>query len=160
MPDPIGRTGFRLRIAADRLQKLVRSGPSGWLLLIRAQLAVARAKRMIRGRPLGELYREIARSRTPQSEPTHGDRSRILNIGNAVERTARLGVFRGQCLVRSLAIQDLADREGIPGVRIRVGVRMVDGKFLAHAWTEWGGIILGDHPEHVSAFEPLTENDA
>lgn len=157
MPDQIGRDGVVMKKGVNLFPKLLRLGPTGWLLLIRAQLAVARAKRTIRGRPVGELYREIARPRAAQSEPDPRDLSRILDIGNAVERTARLGVFRGQCLVRSLAIQDLADREGIPGVRIRVGVRMVNGELLAHAWTEWGGILLGDHPEHVSAFEALPE---
>ena len=157
VPHRIRQSGFNLGTVVTRVRKLVLSGPSGWILLARAQLAVVRATRTVRGRPLGQLYREIARPRRTQLEPDPADRSKILSIGNAVERTARLGVVRGRCLVRSLAIQDLADREGIPGVKIRVGVRMASGTLLAHAWTEWSGIIVGDHPEHVSAFRPLPD---
>lgn len=157
MPVQDGKVGSKAKRTGVRLIKLLQEGPSGWCLLVRAQSAVVRAALVVRQRPQGDLFREIAK---PDSEPVSvnpEDRARIRRIGNAVERVARLGAVRGRCLVRSLAIQDLADREGISGLRIRVGVRVVDGRFQAHAWPEWDGVVIGDHPDHVAAFDPLPD---
>ncbi len=77
----------------------------------------------------------------------------------AVERVARLGVGRGLCLVRSLALMDLLDRDGLSGGRIRIGVRRARGVFEAHAWVEWKGSVIGDDPLYVGTFLPLSGSE-
>lgn len=75
----------------------------------------------------------------------------------AVTRAARYGVFRPQCLVRSLAIQRMLRRRGIPAGSMRIGVRMRNGSFQAHAWVELRGAVLGDSPAHVRSFTQVTD---
>jgi hypothetical protein len=80
---------------------------------------------------------------------------RHLALG--VRRAAAYGVFRPLCLVRSVALNRMLDQYGFHGSRIRVGVRLVDGKFAAHAWVEYEGQVLGDDLEHVSGFAELSD---
>jgi hypothetical protein len=77
----------------------------------------------------------------------------------AMVRAARFGVFRPQCLARSVALSRMLSAHGISGGVVRVGVRRNDGEFLAHAWVELGGETLGDADEHVGTFVPLTNLD-
>jgi hypothetical protein len=77
----------------------------------------------------------------------------------AIVRAARFGVFRPQCLVRSVALSRMLTRRGIGGAIVRVGVRRTSGEFLAHAWVELAGETLGDADEHVGTFVPLTNLD-
>src|SRR5690554_909816 len=49
----------------------------------------------------------------------------IQEVGWAVTRAAVYGVFRPKCLVRSLAIQRMLRRRGIPGGRLAVGVQEI-----------------------------------
>jgi hypothetical protein len=74
-----------------------------------------------------------------------------------VRRAAAYGLFRPLCLVRSVALNRMLDQYGFHGSRIRVGVRLVDGKFAAHAWVEYEGQVLGDDVEHVRGFEELSD---
>ena len=52
--------------------------------------------------------------------------------------------LRPQCLVRSMALQRLLERDGIEGGRLVVGVRRRSGEFAAHAWVELQGRPLGE----------------
>jgi hypothetical protein len=81
-------------------------------------------------------------------------------LGMAVSRAARFGVFRPQCLVRSLALQRMIERRGIEGSRIRIGVRREGERgerLAAHAWVEYGDLILGDQDSHVASFTRLAD---
>ena len=51
----------------------------------------------------------------------------------------------------------LLERHGIRGSRVRVGVRMRNGRFAAHAWVEYGDRVLGDNEAHVGSFVELSE---
>lgn len=139
--------------------KLLGEGPRGWILLARTQMALWRAKRIIRRRPQGELYQELGRrpGAPAPADPAHGPR--VHRIGLAVDRVARLGLGRPLCLVRSLAYQSLLEAEGIPGSRIAVGVRKRSGRFEAHAWVEWNGAVVGEEPAYVATFTPLTNGE-
>ena len=134
-------------------------GPRGWLLLARAQAALWRARRLVRRRPQGELYRDLAHRPGPAlpADPVHGPR--VRRVGLAVDRVARLGLGRPLCLVRSLAYQSLLEAEGIPGSSIAVGVRKRNGRFEAHAWVEWNGAVVGEDPSYVATFSPLTDRE-
>lgn len=147
-----------------------------------------------RFRPTGQLVAPAAPA--SRAAPTESDlpeaqaalERRAVVVGRAtraIDRAARRGLFRPTCLVRSLALVRLLERWGVPGARIRIGVRrgapagegMVavespagdmlpsggaprpgpggSARVRAHAWVELGGRVIGDDPRHVATFRPL-----
>jgi hypothetical protein len=54
-----------------------------------------------------------------------------------------------------MALRQLLTRDGIDEARVRVGVQVVGGTFVAHAWVEYGGQVVGDDPASVSRYAPL-----
>lgn len=121
--------------------------------LVHAQLALSRAQREMRSLPTGEMVRDVSpRADAPTAERVEDAR----RIALAVNRAASFGLFRPKCLVKSRALRKLLDEAGIPGAQVRVGVRLREGRFLAHAWVEYGGQVVGDDPEEVAHFVPMT----
>ena len=122
---------------------------------MQAQWALLAARGMVRNRPIGSLA-------TPTMGNPPADSARLpeaRRLALAIVRAARFGVFRPQCLVRSVALsQMLADRR-ISGALVRVGVRRKNGEFSAHAWVELAGETLGDADDHVGSFVPMTNLD-
>jgi Transglutaminase-like superfamily len=122
---------------------------------MQAQWALLAARGMVRNRPIGSLATPTVGN--PAADPARLPEARRLAL--AVVRAASFGVFRPQCLVRSVALsQMLADR-GISGALVRVGVRRKNGEFSAHAWVELAGETLGDADDHVGSFVPMTNLD-
>jgi hypothetical protein len=76
-------------------------------------------------------------------------------VALGVSRAADHGVFTPTCLVRSMAITSRLLREGIEGGTLRVGVARRNGEFVAHAWVEFGGEVIGDDASAVERYEPL-----
>ena len=135
--------------------KLSRLSPRDWRELFEAQWALLVAQSTLRSRPTGSLA-------TPVHAAGRVDLARIpeaRRLALAMTRAARFGVFRPQCLARSLALSRMLTAHGITGGIVRVGVRRNDGQFLAHAWVELAGETLGDADEHVESFVPLTNLD-
>jgi hypothetical protein len=126
-----------------------------WGELLQAQWALLIAHAIVRRRPIGSLAAPTTIVRLP--DPARMPEARRLAI--AVVRAARFGVFRPQCLVRSVALSRLLTAHRIDGAIVRVGVRRAGGEFLAHAWVELAGETLGDADEHVGTFVPLTNLD-
>jgi hypothetical protein len=126
-----------------------------WGELFQAQWALLIAQAIVRRRPIGSLASPSTIVRPP--DLTRMSEARRLAI--AIVRAARFGVFRPQCLVRSVALSRLLAAHRIDGAVVRVGVRRAGGEFLAHAWVELAGETLGDADEHVGTFVPLTNLD-
>jgi hypothetical protein len=120
--------------------------------LFRAQLALARAQREMRSVPTGEMVRDESIDRHSSTANRFDDARRIAM---AVNRAANFGVFRPKCLVKSRALRKMLDAEGIDGAEVRVGVRLTDGRFRAHAWVEYNGEVVGDDPAAVAKFVPM-----
>ena len=141
--------------AAHIARKLVALSFRDWAELMQAQRALLVARGMVRNRPIGSLATPTVGN--PPADPARLPEARRLAL--AVVRAARFGVFRPQCLVRSVALsQMLADRR-ISGALVRVGVRRKNGEFSAHAWVELAGETLGDADDHVGSFVPMTNLD-
>lgn len=124
--------------------------------LIAAQLLVAT-------RPTGRLVSSetppvgaAPADPTAPAEPFTLD-PRAARLALAVSRAADYGVFHPLCLVRAVAINRMLERRGVRGSRIRIGVRVRGGRFLAHAWVEYGGSVIGDSEAHVDSFAELTD---
>ena len=102
--------------------------------------------------PTGEMVREetVPSAASPM---TRIDDARRIAL--AVNRAAAFGLFRPKCLVKSRALRNLLDADGVEGAQVRVGVQLLNGRFRAHAWVEYGGEVVGDDPAAVARFVPM-----
>ena len=149
-------------MSRTHLRKLTRLSPREWADLLEAQLALLLAQFRVWTRPTGRLVSHSSPSATeftspPISDPPGPTTARAEALALAVGRAAECGVFRPLCLVRAVALNRVLERHGITGSRVRVGVRMRNGRFAAHAWVEYGNRILGDNEAHVGSFVELSE---
>ena len=126
-----------------------------WVELIQAQWALMLAQGTVWRRPIGSLATPTTAAQA--ADPTRMPEARRLAL--SILRAARFGVFRPQCLVRSVALSNMLAARGIRGAVVRIGVRRKDGDFLAHAWVEFCGETIGDADDHVGSFVPLTNLD-
>jgi hypothetical protein len=139
---------------ASRLSKLASLSEDERRDLVRAQLALLRAQLAVWTRPHGRLVRA---ERGPVAVPDERARLTARRLAAAVSLVSRRGVFRPNCLVRSLALSRLLEREEVPGWHVRIGVRERTGQFEAHAWVELGAEVLADSSAHVASFERLAD---
>ena len=145
------RTIREYRNAVPKLRKL---SWRAWRDLASAQIAL-----------IGAQFRvwttETGRLTMPETEPAPAfvapDASIMHSktLALAISRAATYGVFRPACLVRSVSLCRLMERRGIHGAVVRVGVVKRGAGLHAHAWVEYGGIILGDDPVNVSDYAVL-----
>ena len=138
-------------MGSGALSRLSRANLPELILVAEAQLVLLRCQLQKMLRPVGSLVRADQEPEQP------GDSSRVREaseIGWAVTRAARFGVFRPQCLVRSLAIQRMLRRRGIVGSELRIGIRLEKKGMVAHAWVELCGAVIGDSTQNVSTFTP------
>jgi hypothetical protein len=131
---------------------------------MRAQAAIIKAAWKLRRIQIGNLVTtggdtaHLMSQAAPESSVRPDDATaRATELALAVGRAAAHGIVRPQCLVRSIALRNLLSERGIPGSVIRVGVRRDagGGPFVAHAWVELNGAVIGDDLAHVSRFTPL-----
>jgi hypothetical protein len=122
--------------------------------MVRAQAALLRAQREMRSRPTGEMVRD-EHVEPVTTAANRGDDARRIAL--AVNRAATFGVFRPKCLVKSRALRAMLKAAGISGAQVRVGVRLTDGRFRAHAWVEYAGEVVGDDPATVARFIPMPD---
>jgi hypothetical protein len=143
-----------LRRLATRLRRAASFSARDWRDLAVAQWALLSAQALVLTRPVGSLTSPGAEQGAPASPHSLAE---AVRLARSVTWAARYGVFRPKCLVRSLALTRLLDRRGISGGVIRVGVRMQERDFDAHAWVELDGRILGDTEAHVGSFTRLPD---
>lgn len=142
----------RYRKAAPKLLTL---GWSGWRALAKAQVALLRAERDLRRRPTGEFVRDVV-VQPPSSGRVADRHAEIRELAKALNRAATFGLFRPKCLVRSMGLRRMIDDAGISGATVRVGVQVLRGRFIAHAWVEYDGEVMGDDPALVARYVPLS----
>ena len=95
--------------------------------------------------------------------PPDGETSNLQNTLSTAQSVARMvsaaanhGLYRANCLKRSLATWWLLQRRGIRA-ELNIGVNKDDGHFSAHAWVEYMGRTLveaDDVTERFSTFGP------
>jgi hypothetical protein len=120
------------------------------------QVALLRALRDVRNRPQGDLVRKEVDATAPRPvTPEEQARARAVVLG--VSRAATYGLFVPTCLVRSMAISRRLKDAGVLGGVLRVGVARRNGQFVAHAWVELGGEVIGDDAASVERYEPLDD---
>lgn len=68
------------------------------------------------------------------------------------------GIYRANCLEKSLALWCILSRQGIES-RILLGARKVDGSLDAHAWVELDRAILNDDDDVRSRYSAFVKLD-
>ena len=141
-----------------RLERALRLSPRGWLELAEATLCLSLYATVVRfGKPgLWMRDRQSAIYREPDS--ALGDSQTLLQakrLWRRVEWVARHHPMRPKCLAQSLAGRWMLRRRGI-AVDLRIGVRLDEGVFSAHAWLESAGQSL-DSRSSETLFAPLVK---
>lgn len=73
-------------------------------------------------------------------------------LGRLVNIAARYGPIRAACLVRSLVLLRILSARGVTGT-LQIGVRKgASSQLDAHAWVEYEGIPVNDHPNIANDF--------
>ena len=75
----------------------------------------------------------------------------IKALGEAVNIASRHTPFPVTCLTRSLLLGWLFRRRGVAS-DLRIGVRLTQGAFDAHAWVECEGVPVNDRPDVSAQF--------
>jgi len=99
------------------------------------------------------FQKEILRS--PVSRPDQHSDQTVRETCRMVKAAGHYGFLRPTCLVESLALCYLLQKQGVPA-DLRIGVRKISDEFEAHAWVEYAGAALNQPDEqhrHYSAFD-------
>ena len=139
------------------VQKVRRLGFRGARDLWTAQRALLRARAALRRRPPGQLLRPLSDPPSAAAPVAQETLRSLERMAIAVRQASDYGIFVPTCLVRALALEDLACREGAEAALVRVGVRRDEKGFEAHAWLEVQGRIVGDTLENVTSFTVLED---
>lgn len=126
-----------------------------WWTLLQAWLLLLTVDLGLRVYPFRKLQRMLSRV---QKETRSVDSAEAVPIirrtGQMVDVAARYHLYDMTCLRRSLALQWLLCRRGIPA-QLRFGARLEGGALSAHAWLEYDGCPIGE-PERLSeSYAPL-----
>jgi hypothetical protein len=80
----------------------------------------------------------------------------VVQLALLVRAAARHSPAPNTCLTRALVLAGLLNGRGIEAT-LRIGVRVAEGKLLAHAWVEHAGVAIDDDQEFGKRFAPFTE---
>ena len=127
-----------------------------WLELLNAQVALLGAQVLIWTRRQGRLVGGISPADQLPEAASMGNEAAAMRLHEAIRRAARYGLFRPGCLVRAIALFQLLERRGMQSC-FRVGVRTHAGQLLAHAWVEYGRLVLDESPTYVRHFRSLRD---
>jgi len=78
-----------------------------------------------------------------------------LKTAQLINTAAHQGIYRANCLERSLALAFELRRSGIES-QLRIGVSSGNG-FQAHAWIEMDGVVLNDNPFVAREYKPFAQ---
>ena len=147
---------LRLHHRVAALRRLPQLPPRDLIGVLVAQWHLVRAQVSLMAAPRGQLLAAVADPSTGRTVSAEGV-ARARRVARAVERAAEYGLFRPTCLVRSIALERMLERDGVSGAVVRIGARVRDGRPQMHAWIEIGGSVIGERPEVASTFTPLQD---
>ncbi|MFC1688477.1 lasso peptide biosynthesis B2 protein [Pseudomonadota bacterium] len=90
----------------------------------------------------------------PSDLPPEEAMAQALQIARAVDLTAMYGLYRANCLKRSLVLCRFLRGRCI-NCDLRIGADLSRGELFAHAWVEHAGIVLNDSPDVSERFATL-----
>lgn len=92
--------------------------------------------------------------RTPMPADTALSLKEAVELGNLVNIAGRHTPCPVTCLTRSLLLDGMLHRRGVAS-QLRIGVRLSQGVFDAHAWVEVAGVPVNDRPDVIGQFAPF-----
>lgn len=101
---------------------------------------------------LSSLHSILARRRPRPPLPITRDSGAALEIASRFDRSRVLVPIARDCLLDSLALDSLLERQGI-GTQFVFGI--APRPFEAHCWLQTRDTILNDSYDHVSRFTPI-----
>src|SRR5262249_44115408 len=142
-----------------RLQRFRSLDPASRGVFLRACVVMPLVWSSLGTRGFGATQATLRRFlRSANRRPKVGDglpRDAVFRTARMVRAVARLSAGRFTCLEESLTLWCLLERQDL-AASVRIGTRMNEGKFEAHAWVECQGVALHDpeEPNHpYAAFE-------
>ena len=124
-----------------------------WILLVLLDLGLRLA-------PFRQVQRLALSSKRVRRELAEGDAAvTIGRLQRLVDAAAHHHLYPMTCLRRSLVLQRLLARRGIP-VDLQIGVQHEAGHLKAHAWVEYRGRAIGEPQAISTQFPPLTAPEA
>lgn len=73
----------------------------------------------------------------------------------ALYLSRKYSLFEAKCLARSLTLWQMLQYQHLPA-SVKIGVRMENNAFKAHAWVELEGKVLNDTSSAVSAYSQIS----
>jgi hypothetical protein len=117
-----------------------------WALLLQADVAL----RLV---PFSRLQRGAASAAPDGGQPPAAAAAEVRRLDRLVRIAARRHLYPMTCLRRSLVLQWLLRRAGIPS-ELKLGVRREGQGISAHAWIEYQGEPVGE-PEGIEQYARL-----
>lgn len=142
------------------LSRFVRLSPRRRWAVVRAAVwlpAVDLALRTVGFSVVRRWLRRLAsprKGRAGYSAGASSEAERVETLAWAVAAASAHHLYPMRCLPRSLVLQTLLAREGIPA-ELRIGVRREDGRLEAHAWVEHEGRPLAERDDPLGTFSAL-----
>ncbi|MFN8652016.1 MAG: lasso peptide biosynthesis B2 protein [Gemmatimonadales bacterium] len=137
------------------LGRLASLSARAWTDFARAHAAVIYATLAVRFRSRGRLLAsETDLTVTPLPPAVW---KRVSELEQALARALKYGLLRPACLPRSVALHWLLTHSGVPGSRIRIGVRPGPEGLAAHAWVTLAGEVVGDDPVFVARYTEIAD---
>lgn len=131
-----------------KLRSASQLSPVDWFYFFQAWFWLLVFDLGLRTRPFPDLQAFAARLNPRVVPSTEQTENLIHSLRLAVDRARYNHLYPMTCLRRSLALQKMLAKRGIP-TEFKIGVRKDDGQLSGHAWLEYQGKILGE-PEKIA----------
>lgn len=124
-----------------------------WVLLLFVDLWLkTRSFRTLRDF-LSKRQSNESRGKRKESQIISAD---IAHIGSIVETASRNHIIQMTCLRRALVLQWILSDRSV-STELKFGVKMADGKLLAHAWLEKDGYLINEPEILIDQFAQMVE---
>ena len=145
----------RLWRVGKQIRKTAEFDVSDWFILLSSMILMPVVAAMLRIFNFRYTRLLITPSHFARCRLEHGEQ---ITAGRRVERMVRAaacgGVFRPNCLTRSLVLHRQLQRKGLCS-RLMFGTRVGQNDLSAHAWIELDGIVLNDDADVRVRFDAL-----
>jgi len=143
----------------NQFQKLLALTPYQWYLLISAMILLPCIRLSLNISGFKKTYNRIIKPYLTDCTPTDPDTQQIHQakiVARMIDIAAFHGIYRANCLPRSLLLMKTLKKRNIPcqliiGAHDQASLNMND--FEAHAWVESGGNVLNDQSDISTRFK-------
>ncbi len=148
------------KLTRHRLRTVLTLSPHDWWMLVQTWTLLLAVDLGLRVLPLRRVQALLSLRHKDARYPYPAELSAVTqHLWRLVDIAARHHLYRMTCLRRSVVLQWLLRRRGIPA-DLRIGVRKESEVLRAHAWLEVQAKPIGD-PETIAAcYAPLVTWEA